>query len=534
MERSIADHADTVIVFSDKDRSLLVGYAPVVVVRPPLAAGSEILQKRDVHPPYVLFVGPLHRAENADAMTYFTSHIWPTVRASIPDARLLIAGRKPSDEASPLFSKPGVELLGFVDDIDQLYSGARAVVAPLRLGAGLKFKVLDALVREVPLIGTQVALEGVESGSQSLEAFDSSTRFAAAVIEAFTTTAPPQTSTIDTNFVRQRYGLEQFSTQIRAIYGIESSSGETEPSPPEVSVVIPVRNGERQLPDQLEALACQREAPTFEVLIADNGSTDRTRSVALAYGHRFRDLRIVDAGQKPGVNYARNTGVQHARGDKVLICDHDDVVSARWVAALSTALDESDVVGGLSVPIWLDRNGGRVEDRSAAASLRDCLGYLPYALGANMGVRRATFLEAGGFDESFWGGHDEVEFSWRLQRMGATLTAVDDAELSYLQRSTVRGTYKQAYNSSRTRIQLWARYNAKADLSPVSYRGALDEMIRAVQASPQFLKPSTRLQAARSLGSAFGTASGHLKYRLLGAPPAAELASDHPPAEDNA
>lgn len=527
MERSISENADCVVVFSSKDQALLPETARSVVVYPPLAAGSALLERRDTHPPYVLFVGPLHRAENADAMLYFTTEVWPLVRAELPNARLLIAGRKPADPASSIASAPGVELLGFVDDIDDLYSGAAAVIAPIRLGAGLKFKVLDALVRGIPLIATSVAFEGVETGSSPLTSIDSTSNFAAAVSSALKGSAADWDGAIPTTAIRSRYGLDQFRARLRGVYGAELGEHQdsTKPLvPPAVSVVIPVKNGEGQLGDQLDALANQENAPDFEVIVSDNGSTDRTKQVALAYAGRFADIRVVDASDKSGVNFARNTGVKAARGTKILICDHDDTVSENWVAALSSALDEVDAAGGLSIPVWRDPNGTRRSDRASAAALRDCLGYYQYALGANMAVRRAVFIESGGFDESFWGGHDEVEFSWRLQRMGATLAAVEEAELQYLQRTSLKGTYRQALNSSRTRIQLWSRYHELADLSPVSYRGAVDEALRAIRGLPGLLSRQTRNETVRALGSAVGTATGHVKYRLLGSPPPPELA----------
>lgn len=527
MEKSIADHASTVVVFSAKDQRLLPKTAKSFVIHPPVAADTVVLNRLGSNPPYVMFVGPLHRVENTDAMMFFATDVWPLVRAQVPDARLLIAGRKPNDAESPLFRTAGIELLGFVHDIDQYYARTSAVIAPIRLGAGLKFKVLDALARGVPLIATPVALEGVDTGLERIKEYSSPEEISRAVVESLQAPLTKVAAVGSTlvKHLRLRYGREQFAYRVRGLYGATIPSLDLEArGRPQVSVVIPVKNGENQLSDQLDALASQMAAPLFEVIIADNGSTDRTRSVALAHAHRFYSLRVVDAGAKAGVNFARNAGANAARSEKILICDHDDTVSANWVSALSIGLDETEVVGATTIPVTRESDGRLHEDRASALTLGECLGYLKYVFGGNMGIRRDTFVASGGFDESFWGGHDEVEFSWRLQRMGATIAAVEEAELHYLQRTTPKGTYKQAFNSSRTRIQLWARYHELADLTPVSYRGAICEALRAIRGLPGLLPRETRNEVMHALGSAFGTATGHVKYRLLGSPPPPELA----------
>src|SRR5437763_396949 len=87
---------------------------------------------------------------------------------------------------------------------------------------------------------------------------------------------------------------------------------------PSVSVVVPVRNGERFLGQALESALGQTLRPT-EVIVVDDGSTDATVQVAAA----FPVLVVASDGR--GVSAARNTGVAASRGELIAFLDHDDV-----------------------------------------------------------------------------------------------------------------------------------------------------------------------------------------------------------------
>lgn len=519
MEQSISRSADAVLVFSDKDAALMPKGAKTFVVYPPLAGTAEIATSTP-RLPFLLFVGPLHRRENLDALEYFVADVWPHVRGANPTVELLVAGRPPADPESPLRAVPGLRLLGFVPDLHDLYRGATAVIAPLRLGAGLKFKSIDALVRGIPLIGTPVAVEGIDTGTIGLESYDRPLEMASELVHLLEQDVP-QRSAASAVWYRWRYGTEQFHTRIAAMYDEHTAKLEpgAEATAPAVSVVIPVKNGEFGLSDQLDCLARQVGAPTFEVVVADNGSTDRTVAVARAHAARFFDLRVIDASARKGVNFARNIGVLEARAQKVLICDHDDFVDENWVQGLAARLDDFELVGGKTIAVYREEDGSLRRSVQDEPALRESLGYMKYALGGNLGVRREAFLQARGFDESFVGGHDEVEFSWRMQREGARLGSADEAKLEYLQQASLKSSYRQAFHSSRTRLQLWARYHRYAPIGQVSYRGALHQLGLALLGTGSLARREHRIEAVRRWGRALGAASGHVRYRILGRVP---------------
>jgi hypothetical protein len=187
-----------------------------------------------------------------------------------------------------------------------------------------------------------------------------------------------------------------------------------------LSIVIPCRNGAQTLGAQLDALLAQESDEGFEVVVADNGSTDATAALVQDYRRRDARVRLVDAGAKPGINHARNTGVAASRGWAVLLCDADDVVRPGWLAAHARALAAgAECVGGA-----VDR---RLPDGRLVAhepGVYRALWDVPWPIGANCGFTRRVYELVGGFDESFAGGGDETDFFWRAARLGAETIAV--------------------------------------------------------------------------------------------------------------
>ena len=121
---------------------------------------------------------------------------------------------------------------------------------------------------------------------------------------------------------------------------------------PVVSVVVPAFDAESTLGEQLGALAGQVGAPVFEVLVCDNGSRDGTAGVVWSFVGRsvgsvaWSGVRLVDASVRRGPAAARNVGAGRARGEFLVFCDADDVVSPGWVAALHAGLADHDLVAG--------------------------------------------------------------------------------------------------------------------------------------------------------------------------------------------
>lgn len=291
----------------------------------------------------------------------------------------------------------------------------------------------------------------------------------------------------------------------------------------EVSVVIPVYNGATTLGEELDALANQETNRPFEVVISDNGSTDESRTVAIRAADQFAALTVVDSGQIQGVSHARNEGARAARGSKILICDADDLVCPVWVDTLADGLDRYDAVGGAA---RLDRlNPPEVvgDQPPVTLELGRIFGFLPYALGGCLGVRREVLLAVGGFDSSFQRGHEEADFGWRLQLAGYSLGWCPEAIVDYRQRPDSFAAARQNFYFAKSSMLLWSKYEADQPLGPVSFSGSLMNLMRSILNSYKLIASGSRRPQVRALGWSAGVVAGHLSYRFFGKVPQAQI-----------
>lgn len=225
------------------------------------------------------------------------------------------------------------------------------------------------------------------------------------------------------------------------------------------SVVIPTYNAAHLIGQQLQALLDQVDSPPFEVVIADNCSTDDLDHVVGQWQDRLPHLRIVDASRGQGVSVARNVGFEQARTDRILICDADDIVAPTWVAAMDAALDESAIVGGaLETTRLSGPSSGWVPIESKTTSLLTTWGNRPYAFGGNTAMRREVFDAVGGYDEDYPAGAEEIDFAWRAIDHGFTPTYVPEALIHYRIRTDLRGVLRQQYNSGRGTATLYNKF----------------------------------------------------------------------------
>jgi glycosyltransferase involved in cell wall biosynthesis len=109
---------------------------------------------------HLLFVGGFQHLPNVDAVQWFVQEVWPIVHAAEPAMRVRIVGSQMPSKLQNL-DVPGVEILGFVQDLDDLLSQSRISIAPLRYGAGVKGKINQAMAHGLPVVATSMAVEGM-------------------------------------------------------------------------------------------------------------------------------------------------------------------------------------------------------------------------------------------------------------------------------------------------------------------------------------------------------------------------------------
>ena len=185
--------------------------------------------------------------------------------------------------------------------------------------------------------------------------------------------------------------------------------------PEPVSVVVPARDAAATLAATLDALAAQRDAPPYDVVVVDNGSHDET--VAIAEAHALRP-RVVRRPRGDGPGAARNDGVAAAAAQVIAFTDADCEPAPEWLAEGSAALAGADFAQGPIRP----RPGHRGPfDRTLDVGVETGL----YET-ANLFARRAWIERAGGFRDFIETGGapfgEDAAMVWRARRLGAVTT----------------------------------------------------------------------------------------------------------------
>ncbi len=185
-----------------------------------------------------------------------------------------------------------------------------------------------------------------------------------------------------------------------------------------ISVVLPVFNGEAHIEEQLAALASQDFDDPWQLVVADNGCTDRTLAIVDHWRDRVPELVVVDARAHRSLNYARTAGVAAAEGDFLAFCDADDIVAPDWLSALADAAPHADLIGGR---VDVETLNGPVQHAwqpwLPMTELNSGYGFLPYVSGGNCGIW-ADVAHQIGWDPSFRFGASDIECAWRAQLAG--------------------------------------------------------------------------------------------------------------------
>ena len=179
--------ADGIAVCSVADQQRLLRDVPsarTAVV--PNAADVERYRPRPEDPTpdgrTVVFFGLLSTLPNIDGVRWLVREIWPRIARKRPDARLKILGKGAPPEVQAL-AGPGIEVVGFVEDLRPHLAEAAAIAVPLRLGGGTRLKIVEAMAMARPVVSTTLGAEGIEAiPGRDLLIADDPQGFAAAVV----------------------------------------------------------------------------------------------------------------------------------------------------------------------------------------------------------------------------------------------------------------------------------------------------------------------------------------------------------------
>lgn len=185
-ERRVVRSVAATIVVGDRDAAVLrriSGRDSVHVVPNGVTLPALDDLHREGPAPTVIFTGVMSFEPNIAAARFFADAIWPLVLKAVPNARFVVAGRHPAAEIRRLAERPGIEIAPDVEAMEHVLQDAWVAVAPMRSGAGIKNKVLEAWSCGRPVVMSALATNGLslDDACRTLVA-DDPARFAAEVI----------------------------------------------------------------------------------------------------------------------------------------------------------------------------------------------------------------------------------------------------------------------------------------------------------------------------------------------------------------
>jgi len=166
----------------------------------------------------------------------------------------------------------------------------------------------------------------------------------------------------------------------------------------------------------------------LEVILVDNGSTDRTAELVEM---KFPQVKLIKNPRNLGYGGGNNLGVRHARGEYVVILNPDTKVEKGWLEELLKPLEKEQKL--ITTPKILTYDGskintcGNIEHFTGLTFVRglnedpgkfDEFEYLSGLSGACFAMRRSEYFELGGFDENFFSYMEDAELSWRAHTKG--------------------------------------------------------------------------------------------------------------------
>jgi glycosyltransferase involved in cell wall biosynthesis len=161
--------ADCVFVLTPQERYQLLGYAPDLRT----AVIPSGVDTRYFAPPAaavardgIVFTGYYSHEPNRDAVMWFARQVWPSVRMGRKGLKLFIVGPDPSSDIADLArGDPDVAVTGEVADVRPYLHRAAAFVCPVRMGSGMRGKILEAMACEAPVVSTSLGAEGIPAQS---------------------------------------------------------------------------------------------------------------------------------------------------------------------------------------------------------------------------------------------------------------------------------------------------------------------------------------------------------------------------------
>lgn len=225
---------------------------------------------------------------------------------------------------------------------------------------------------------------------------------------------------------------------------------------PLVSIIIPVKNGERTLTVCLNAIR-RSHYKHCEVIVVDDHSTDKSVEIA-----RNFNAIVLQPTDGKGANHARNTGARKAKGDILVFIDSDVVITRETILGIVETLEEQYIDAVVGVYTSRHRHETFVSQYKnlwVRYSYIKSPPSIDWLFGAVSGIKRAAFEKIGGFNVELLArhGHDDIELGKRFAQARLTIVLNMDVEVEHLKNYTLLSFVKNEYHRSVGFAQLATR-----------------------------------------------------------------------------
>lgn len=235
------------------------------------------------------------------------------------------------------------------------------------------------------------------------------------------------------------------------------------------SIIVPVYNRPQEIDELLESLTQQHFSDTFEVLIIEDGSNDKSEHIVERYKSQL-DLKYFYK-ENSGAGASRNFGMEHATGDYFIILDSDVIVPPNYLQEVKNALDSK----------YTDAFGGPDAAHESFTALQKAINYSMTSIlttggirgkkkgigkfqprSFNLGFSRKAFESTNGFSQLKVG--EDIDLTFRLWEHGFETQLIEKAFVYHKRRSTLKQFFKQTFAFGTARPLLNKRYPETAKI----------------------------------------------------------------------
>lgn len=224
LEKQLCNLAAHVLAVSEADADLLrqFGNTPVTVVKNGIDTYlyTESTSALSLEKNALVFTGTMDYRPNVDAALWFAEKILPLILKQMPDAHFYIVGHRPHKRLAALHESPHITITGAVPDVVPYLKNAALYIAPLRMGSGTRFKLMEAMAAGAVVVSTTLGAQGlgVTSGKEMLLA-DSPADFASQVLHLLNdANYRKQIATAGKDFVQDHFDWTVIIPHLLSVY----------------------------------------------------------------------------------------------------------------------------------------------------------------------------------------------------------------------------------------------------------------------------------------------------------------------------